>query len=188
VTGEGLVIRVLRAALIKSTGDHGMSDKSNTDGSPNVLFLEELLAEKWGAGRARVICPITDPFVGHHGALGSFVRVYLKQKGDVDDMLRFCKIMPQVEIAMTREEAAKEFELFEEREGDIVVIARKNAVIGSRAEEHDLANLGDHRLRSHGGLSEQGVPLLMSRPIQRSEESLSRHWRNFDMFDLLLNH
>jgi phosphonoacetate hydrolase len=89
---------------------------------------------------------------------------------------------------MTQDKGAREFELLDQREGDIVVIAKKDAVIGGRREEHDFSNLGDSRLRSHGGLSEQDVPLLMSRPIQRSEESQTRQWRNFDMFDLLLNH
>lgn len=165
-----------------------MSDKSKSDGSPNVLFLEDVLAEKWGAGRARVICPITDPFVRHHGALGSFVRVYAKRADDVDDMLQFCKSVPEVEVAMACKEAAEKFELRADREGDIVVISKKNAVIGSRKEEHDMSNLTDHRLRSHGGLSEQNIPLLMSRPVNEPGKVGSRQWRNFDIFDLLLNY
>lgn len=165
-----------------------MSDKSKPDGCPNVLFLEDVLVEKWGVGKARIICPITDPFVRHHGALGSFVRVYATRKDDVDDMLLFCQSLPEVEVAMSSQEAAEKFELRADREGDIVVISKKNAVIGSRKEEHDMSNLTDHRLRSHGGLSEQDIPLLMSRPISEPEKGSSRQWRNFDIFDLLLNH
>ena len=30
-----------------------------------------------GAGTARVILPITDPYVVHHGALGSFATIYV---------------------------------------------------------------------------------------------------------------
>ena len=165
-----------------------MSDKSKPDGSPNVLFLEDALAEKWGPGNARVICPITDPFVRHHGALGSFVRVYAQRKGDIDDMLQFCKTLPEVEIAMGYQEAAEKFELRADREGDIVVVSKKNAVIGGRKEEHDMSNLADHRLRSHGGLSEQEIPLLMSRPVHEPEKMPARQWRNFDIFDLLLNY
>lgn len=165
-----------------------MRDKSKDDGTPHVLFLEDQLCRRWGAGRARVICPITDPFVRHHGALGSFVRVYATRKDDINDMLRFCQGLPEVELALSTVDAAEKLELMAEREGDIVVVAIKNAVIGSRQEEHDLSNLQDHRLRSHGGLSEQDIPLLMSRPAMDIEELRGRQWRNFDIFDLLLNH
>ncbi|KAK3672051.1 hypothetical protein LTR78_008021 [Recurvomyces mirabilis] len=175
-------------AQVAITGDHGMSDKTNSNGTPNVLFLEDAIAQKWGQGAARIICPITDPFVKHHGALGSFVRVYAKQSGDVPDMLAFIKDLPQIEIAMLRDEAAIAFELPNDREGDIVVIAKANAVIGSRKEEHDLSNLEGHNLRSHGGLSEQAIPLLMSRPAKNLDSGGARQWRNFDAFDLVLNH
>lgn len=165
-----------------------MSDKSKPDGSPNVVFLEDALTEKWGQGKARVICPITDPFVRHHGALGSFVRVYVTQKDDIDDMIQYCRSLPEVELAMHVDDAAEQLELRPDREGDIVVVSGQNAVIGSRKDEHDLSNLGDHRLRSHGGLSEQAIPLIMSRPVHDSNNLPRRQWRNFDIFDLLLNH
>jgi len=116
-------------ALVAVTGDHGMSDKSNADGTPNVLFLENELVDKWPKSGARVICPISDPFVRHHGALGSFVRVHLtdegKSKADISDMVRFCLSLPQVEAAYTGREAAKLLEMPEDREGDIVVVAKK---------------------------------------------------------------
>ncbi|KAK3687084.1 hypothetical protein LTR37_019151 [Vermiconidia calcicola] len=175
-------------AQVAVTGDHGMSDKSKADGTPNVLFLEDTLNTKYGAGSARVICPITDPFVRHHGALGSFVRVYASRPEDVEDILQYISTLPEVEIALTAQEAAAKLELRLDREGDIVVVSKKNAVIGSRKEEHDLSNLTDHRLRSHGGLSEQDVPLLMSRPAKEAGLAASRQWRNFDIFELLLNH
>lgn len=173
-------------ARVAITGDHGMSDKSNPDGSPNVLYLEDAIAEKWGPGSARVICPITDPFVRHHGALGSFVRVHLSRKDDLDDVLHFCKSFPQVEVALESSEAVAKYELHPDREGDLVVIPSKNVVIGSRKDEHDLSNLGEHRLRSHGGLSEQDIPLILSEPARAAD--LSKQWRNFDAFDLVLNH
>ena len=174
--------------MLNNSGDHGMSDKSKADGTPNVLFLEDALAAKWGPGKARVICPITDPFVRHHGALGSFVRTYVTREDDVDDMIKYCKTLPEVELALSAQEAQEQLELRLDREGDIVIVSKKDAVIGSRRDEHDLSNLGEHRLRSHGGLSEQDVPLLMSTPIEDSTALRNRTWRNFDVFDLLLNH
>lgn len=175
-------------ALVAVTGDHGMSDKSNDDGSPNILFLENELEARWPASGARVICPITDPFVRHHGALGGFVRVHFTGAvNDVDEIVRYCGSLPQVEVAYTGEEAAALFEMPLDREGDLVVISKKNAVVGSRREEHDLSALQGHRLRSHGGLSEQAIPLIRSTPLVRGDRVETKVWRNFDIFDVALN-
>ena len=177
-------------ANVAVTGDHGMSDKSLENGTPNVLFLQDILEDKWGKTiGARVICPITDPYVKHHGALGSFVRIYLtNQPSDStvsSEMLTFIKTLPGIEAAYSREEASKIFECPYDIEGDIVVVSAKNVVLGSKREEHDLKNLEGHRLRSHGGLSEQLVPLLMNREIGTVQDR--KDWRNFDVFDLVLN-
>src|SRR2546427_6907732 len=64
-------------AVLGITADHGMNAKSRGDGTPQVVYLRPLLDAIVGAGRARVILPITDPYVVHHGALGSFATVYL---------------------------------------------------------------------------------------------------------------
>ncbi|KAJ9144627.1 Phosphonoacetate hydrolase [Pleurostoma richardsiae] len=181
-------------AVVAVTGDHGMSDKSDAGGAPNVLFLQDELEGRFGRGCARVICPITDPFVKHHGALGSFVRVYVAagaERADpalVGEMVAYSQTLPQVEVALLGEEAAERYEMPLDREGDFVVVAKADAVIGSRAEEHDLGSLGGHRLRSHGGLSEQKVPLLLSTAVRDDVAIRSRRWRNFDAFDLALNH
>jgi phosphonoacetate hydrolase len=57
-------------------------------------------------------------------------------------------------------------------------------VIGSVAARHDLSGL-DAPLRSHGGISEQKVPLLFNRKLRGIEGH--RRLRNFDIFDLALN-
>lgn len=192
-------------AVVAVTGDHGMSAKTSSpagddgeeddDGQPNVVFLQDELERRFGAGCARVICPITDPFVRHHGALGGFVRVHVRgpdaAAARIADMVAFCAALPQVEVALPRAEAAARFETPEDCEGDIAVVARKDSVIGARAEEHDLAGLGGHRLRSHGGLSEQRVPLLMSTAVADKNgdgAARTRRWRNFNIFDLVLNY
>lgn len=178
-------------ALVAVTGDHGMSDKSDDSGSPNVLFLEDVLNSKRPGAGARVICPIADPFVKHHGALGGFVRVHLtgrKSDADIEDMLEQCRNLPQVEVALSGTQAASSFEMPEDREGEMVVIAKKNAVIGSTRDAHDLSQLEGHRLRSHGGLSEQEIPLLRSAKVRPNRPVNSEGWRNFDIFDLALNY
>ncbi|CZR68274.1 related to Phosphonoacetate hydrolase [Phialocephala subalpina] len=174
-------------ALVAVTGDHGMSDKCKPDGTPNIIFLEDELSSRWGAASARVICPISDPFVRHHGALGSFVRVYVDRKENVKPMLEFCKSLPGVEEALSGEDGARVFEQPLDREGDIVVVSGKNVVVGSRKDEHDLSNLNGHRLRSHGGLSEQEIPLLMSQAAIPTFSEGRKSWKNFDVFDLVLN-
>ncbi|KAJ5219731.1 short-chain dehydrogenase [Penicillium chermesinum] len=175
-------------AVVAVTGDHGMSAKSGADGKPNIVFLEDLLIEKWGTRCARVICPITDPFVKHHGALGSFVRVHVNKGESLADMIDFCKLVPEFELVLDGRTAAKELDLPLDREGDFVVISREDTVIGSRRDEHDLSTVGDHPLRSHGGLSEQQVPLLLSRLVSNVQDASEKvDWRNYDAFDLVLN-
>ncbi|TKA66786.1 hypothetical protein B0A55_10498 [Friedmanniomyces simplex] len=175
-------------AIIAVTGDHGMSAKSDENRKPNVLFLEDFLNSKWPQAGARVICPIADPFVKHHGALGGFVRAHLlKSNADVDEMVEECRKLPQVEAAMRGSEAAAMFEMPLEREGDLVVIAKKNAVVGAKESGHDLSQLEGHHLRSHGGLSEQALPLLRSNPLVKEKPVGDEAWRNFDVFELALN-
>jgi phosphonoacetate hydrolase len=178
-------------ALVAVTGDHGMSDKSDNNGNPNVLFLEEFLNSKWPQAQARVICPIADPFVKHHGALGGFVRVHLTGEtsdAEIEDVLVQCRNLPQVEVALSGTLAASMFAMPEDREGEITVIAKENAVIGSTRDAHDLSQLEGHRLRSHGGLSEQEIPLLRSTAVSPNQSVKSAGWRNFDVFDLALNY
>jgi phosphonoacetate hydrolase len=172
-------------ATIVLTADHGMNAKHGSDGKPQILFLQGLLDEWLGAGKARVILPITDPYVAHHGALGSFATAYLPEGSDVAAIVKRIAARPEIELALTREEAAKRFELPADRIGDIVVVSRKEFVIGTSADRHDLSGL-DAPLRSHGGLSEQRVPLYCNRPA--SALPADARLRNFSAFDLALNY
>jgi phosphonoacetate hydrolase len=166
------------------TADHGMNDKHDAHGRPDVLYLQDLVDQWLGAGRARVILPITDPYVVHHGALGSFAVVYLPQGASADEMAGRLQRLPAIEAALSREEAAQRFELPADRLGDLVVISTRHKVLGTSSSRHDLSGLGEP-LRSHGGLSEQRVPLICNRKLAAGAPS--RQWRNFDAFDLGLN-
>jgi phosphonoacetate hydrolase len=168
--------------VIALTADHGMNAKHGADGSPNVIYLQDLLDDWLGAGAARVILPITDPYVVHHGALGSFATVYLGQGVDVADRLRGLDGIDYVEPNAV---ACAEFELPRDRVGDLVVVSAKGVVVGTAESEHDLSGL-DAPLRSHGGTTEQTVPLILNRMIDGLEAG--RRLRNFDVFDLALNH
>jgi len=164
---------------IALTADHGMNAKHRADGSPDVIYLQDVLDGWLGAGKARVILPITDPYVVHHGALGSFATVYVEA-----DVLKKIAELPGVEVVLTREEAAQRFELPPERIGDLVVVSTRHVVIGTSKAKHDLSGLKEP-LRSHGGISEQKVPLLFNRKLCGLEAH--RRLRNFDIFDLALN-
>ena len=176
-------------ATVAVTADHGMSDKSGADGAPNVIYLEDILEAEFGSGTARVICPITDPFVRHHGALGSFVRVYVNGGPPIQTLIDYTRSLPGIELVLDRDAACSRFELPADREGDMVAVGRIDTVIGSRRADHDLSGLDGHRLRSHGGLSEQEVPFLLSRPLTTDyqAQARTRRLRNFDIFDFVLN-
>ena len=171
--------------IIVLTADHGMNDKHDASGQPKVIYLQDVLDSWYGAEKARVILPITDPYVVHHGALGSFATVYAPDAATAKQWISRLKELPGIELALTREEAAKKFELPEDRIGDIIVVSEKNTVVGTSQSRHDLSGL-DAPLRSHGGVSEQRVPLICNRPV--SGIAASRRLRNFDALDLALNH
>lgn len=166
------------------TADHGMNDKHDTNGRPDVLYLQDLFDQWLGTAKARVILPITDPYVVHHGALGSFAVVYLPASAAVIEMAAKLKAVSGIEAVLTREEAAARFELPADRLGDLVVVSTRHKVLGTSAARHDLSGLTEP-LRSHGGLSEQKVPLICNRKL--AQETPARRWRNFDAFDLGLN-
>jgi phosphonoacetate hydrolase len=176
--------------VVGVTADHGMNDKALADGRPHVLFLEDILNRQFGDGAVRVICPITDPFVRHHGALGSFVRVYRKKESvPLTDLARAMRGLSGVDAVLTREEASAQYELPYDREADLVVTGDRNTVIGASEAEHDVTELAGHRLRSHGGAGEQRVPFLLSHKLTPEYFALSqsRRLRNFDIFDFALN-
>ncbi len=171
-------------ATIVVTADHGMNAKHDANGKPAVIYLQALLDQWLGEGQARVILPITDPYVAHHGALGSFATVYLPAGPDRAQLLQRLAAVQGVELALERQEACRRFELPPDRVGDLVVISSANMAIGTRPERHDLSGL-DAPLRSHGGLSEQLVPMIFNRTLFGLEPG--RRLRNFDAFDLALN-
>jgi len=170
--------------VVALTADHGMNAKTGMDAKPDVVYLQDLLDGWLGAGVARVILPITDPYVVHHGALGSFATVYLPADCDVAALQQRLAAWRGIERVTTRAEAAEAYELPADRIGDLVVVSERFTVIGTSVARHDLSAL-DVPLRSHGGVSEQRVPLILNRAIPGIDRQ--RRWRNFDAFDLALN-
>jgi len=161
------------------TADHGMNDKHTADGKPDVLYLQDALDQRFGAGKSKVILPITDPYVVHHGALGSYAAIYLygADRGAVETYIRS---LDGIDVVLSKAEACARFGLPPDRTGDLVAISggpNKSKVIGTSAAAHDLSGL-DVPLRSHGGLTEQNVPFFINGPVHELPKGL----RNFDAF------
>lgn len=171
--------------VIALTADHGMNAKVALDGTPDVIYLQDWCDAQLGPARARVILPITDPYVVHHGALGSFATIYLPADVQARTVVQQLQQHRGMEIVLAREEAAQKFELPADRIGDVVCVSERFTVIGTSASRHDLSGL-DAPLRSHGGISEQRVPLVLNRKLPGLDPH--RRLRNFDAFDLALNY
>jgi len=172
-------------AIIAITADHGMKAKHDASGQPNVIYLQSRLDEWLGEGVTRVILPITDPYVVHHGALGGFATVYIDGEVDADQLVERISAIAGIEAVYDREAGCARFELPTDRVGDLLVISSRHTVIGRTPDHHDLSELGEP-LRSHGGLSENRVPLLFNRPAV--DLAADRRLRNFDILDVALNH
>ena len=165
-------------AAIVVTADHGMKPKHTPEGDPAVIYVQDLMDDWLGVGAARVILPITDPYVVHHGALGSYATAHLPDGADVDGIVARLRALPDMMEVTTRAEAVAKYELPEDRIGDIVMVSTENMTIGTSADRHDLALLKEP-LRSHGGLTEQVVPFIVNRVLDVPN---APELRNFDAF------
>jgi phosphonoacetate hydrolase len=176
-------------AIVALTADHGMSDKSDAAGKPNVIWLQDVLDAKFGKGDTRVICPITDAFVAHHGALGGFVRVWCTGEATPVQVMEVVRGLKGVESALDKETACRVLELPADREADVVVISEANVCIGGAESEHDLKGLDGHRLRTHGGLSEAKVPFILSVPLndEYKLKAGAATLKSYQIFDFALN-
>ena len=167
----------LGAALVV-TADHGMKPKHNANGEPSVVYVQDLLDQWLGEAKARVILPITDPYVVHHGALGSFATAYLPAEVDTAEITEKLSNIEGILLVINKSEAVKRFDLPPDRIGDIVIISTENMTLGTSVERHDLEALKEP-LRSHGGLTEQEVPFIVNRKIDLPEVP---NLRNYDAF------
>ena len=167
----------LGAALVV-TADHGMKPKHDANGKPSVIYVQDILDQWLGQAKARVILPITDPYVVHHGALGSFATAYLPAEVDTNEITEKLSNLEGILLVINKSEAVKRFELPPDRIGDIVIISTENMTLGTSVDRHDLEALKEP-LRSHGGLTEQEVPFIVNRKIDLPEVP---NLRNYDAF------
>ena len=177
-------------ARVALTADHGMNDKALPDGRPNVVWVQDILDAEFGAGDTTVICPITDAFIAHHGALGGLVRVYCRGgRAKPSDVMRLLEPIAGVESVYDRGAMCEKFALPYDREGDVAVISTRNVCVGGAQRTHDLSGLDGHRLRSHGGVTEACVPFVISDPISDAYRgrAAERRLGSFRLFEFALN-
>ncbi len=173
-------------AVIGATPDHGMNAKVDATGKPNVLFVEDMLEARFGGG-FRVICPITDPYVKHHGALGSYVVVHVNDKSIIGEVQHWLSLQPGITEVHDRAGAVHLLEQPEDRTGDLVVLSARDFVLGRRPAYHDLSAL-DGTLRSHGGRYEEMVSMIISHPLNEVYKmKAAGDPRNFHIFDFTIN-
>ena len=166
-------------AMLVITADHGMKPKSKQDGSPNAIFLQDHLDGIFSKGKTKVILPITDPYVVHHGALGSFATIYLEDKNDIDAVIKEIKTIKEIEVVLNKNEACITYNLPEDRTGDIICMSSEFMTIGSSKDKHDLSGLNEP-LRSHGGLHEREVPFIINKKMSQIDSNKQLY--NYDAF------
>jgi len=172
-------------AVIALTADHGMNAKHDAAGEPNIIYLQDEMDRLLSPGAARVILPITDPYVVHHGALGSYATVYLPDDADIDQLKMQLADLDGIDAVYGNREGCERFELAPDRMGDLILVSGKHVVIGTTAARHDLSGL-EVPLRSHGGVTEQVVPLIISQPVSGLDQGRQLH--NYDAFNVALNY
>jgi phosphonoacetate hydrolase len=171
--------------VVGLVADHGMNAKQNPDGSPCVHYLEDIL-ETAHVRDYHVVLPITDPYVVHHGALGSFAWVHVPKK-DRDRARAAVAVLDGVEEVFFREEAAVIYQHPVDRIGDLSIAADARTTLGKSREKHDLTAVASG-LRSHGGRHEQIVPVIVSHQLApRFAAWFESGVSNCDIHDLLLN-
>ena len=176
-------------ATVALIADHGMNDKSNAEGQPNVIWLQDVLDARFGKGDVKVICPITDAFVAHHGALGGFVRVWCRGKTTPQQVMEVVRNIDGIETVMDKETVCRELDMPADREGDVAVISRANVCIGASQTDHNLEGLKGHRLRTHGGMSEAKVPFIVNYPLNDAYKLKAgvSTLKSYQIFDFAIN-
>ena len=166
-------------ATIIITADHGMKPKSKEDNSPNAIFLQDHLDSLFGEDKTKVILPITDPYVVHHGALGSFATIYLDNKENLNEVISEIKKIKDIEVVLNKEEACSKYNLPNDRMGDVICMSSEYMTIGSSKNKHNLSELKEP-LRSHGGLHEREVPFIINKKIDQIASNKQLY--NYDAF------
>lgn len=166
-----------------------MSDMSLPDGRPHIMFVGDLLDARFGRDATPVICPFTDPFVRHHGALDGFVRVHLAAHGPSrEDVVQFLRSVQGIHLALDGNDACARFELPAATEGDVSVLGDRDVALGAQESWiTTLAQLAGERPCPNGGEFERTVPFLLSRSVDPGRLRMHPRLRNYGILDAAPN-
>jgi phosphonoacetate hydrolase len=143
-------------AAILLTADHGMHHKTR-------CWDLMKACDARGVTLRTAISAEQDKYLKHHSGYGGTSWVYLKSNRDSDRAAAVIEKLPGVQKVLTRTEAARRFLLMPSRIGELVVLGDRDTVFGSLDSE--VVNLPEE-YRSHGGLSEAEVPLVIHNAAQ----------------------
>jgi phosphonoacetate hydrolase len=129
------------------TADHGMNNKRT------AVDLSKWLASV--GMEVTVVSTIRDKYTEHHRNLSGSAYIYCQQPHHISQAAAILRSHPAVEEVWPRHEAAQHFQLCPERIGDLLVFARKDALLGELAEVE-----AEIQLRSHGSRHESRVPII----------------------------
>jgi phosphonoacetate hydrolase len=133
------------------TADHGMHHKTRCWDLMKACSAH-------GVTLRAAISAEQDKYLKHHGGFGGTAWVYLNSERDADRAAGVLTGLAGVQEVLTRSEAARRFRLMPERIGQIVVLGNGETVFGGL--ESETINLPPE-YRSHGGLAEAAVPLII---------------------------
>lgn len=187
---DGAIGRLIDlGAVVGVTADHGMNERMTPDGSPNVIYLQDEIDEEFGAGAYRVVLSFKDDYVVHCSLIGGYTGVYCQEATSTEALINFVLTIPGVEAAYDRRTACEIFDLPPDRQPDVVVISSGDTGIGSSESGHDFSDLQGFPLRTHGGVSEQQVPFIISTPLNDAyvTRAVSGRVRNWHIFDYVIN-
>ena len=176
-------------AIVGVTADHGMNERMTPDGTPNVIYLQDEIDKEFGAGAYRVVLTLKDQYVVHHSQIGGYTSVYFQSATSSEALINFVSTLPGVETAYDRPTACELFDLPPNRQPDVIVISSWDTGIGSSESEHNLSDLQGFPLRTHGGLSDQPVPFIVSAPLNDAyaARAASGRVRNWHIYDYVIN-
>jgi len=143
-------------AAILLTADHGMHHKTR------CWDLMKACAAR-GVTLRTAISAEQDKYLKHHSGFGGTSWVYLKSNRDADRAAAVMHKLSGVQEVLTRTEAARRFRLMPSRIGELVALGDRDTVFGSLDSES--LNL-PAEYRSHGGLAEAKVPLVIHNAAQ----------------------
>lgn len=138
-------------AAILLTADHAMHHKSRCWDLGKACEARGLVLRS-------AISAEQDKYLKHHSGYGGTAWVYLKSPRDADRAAAMMHGFAGVTEVLTRTEAAKRFRTMPARIGELVVLGDRDTVFGNLDTE--TATLPPE-YRSHGGLDDTHVPLLL---------------------------